>query len=171
MSAQPGDLTPQIKLRIQNTYEQIELEIDPDLTYSIFRAFLAGLLVTKETDNQEQKRLIQLVRAGVKGMLLMYGSQILNALFGSTNHPLPAKGDDLIEWYADMFCKVGIAAATRNIIVMSASDEGVFDGSDSIQIIGFSSVASSTTEDSRLGIREKSGREQASALESCNECS
>jgi hypothetical protein len=102
------------------------LLIDPEQLYYMLAAGICETLkggsgaAEKISGNKEQQRMAQLVQTSVKGALLMFGDKILDAIFHGKNHPKPEKGDDLIEWYALMFAKIGVASATKSVLHLTA---------------------------------------------------
>jgi hypothetical protein len=93
-----------------------------DSMYSIVHAALQKMATmgVRDTSEQGAKRqgLAKLVRVAIKGMLIMYGNQILDELFATKDHPRPQKGDDLLDWYTDMFTKIGISYLMKNDTVL-----------------------------------------------------
>lgn len=94
-------------------YEQT-VAIDANVLYGSVRPMIERFMGGSTDMQTEQGRLSALVRTGVKGVLLMYGDKILDSLFRSKDHPKPGKGDDLVEWYTDMFTKVCIASMVKS---------------------------------------------------------
>lgn len=85
--------------------------IHPDVLYGTVHKAVAAFM---SGGNGQDDKLVALVRVAVKGVLLMYGDKILDSIFKSKNHPRPGKKDDLIEWYTDLFTKIGIAMWMKN---------------------------------------------------------
>lgn len=110
---------------------------DPDTLYVLIHTAVVkmsnlGIGPGMGVENVKHKRLAALIKVGIKGILMMYGEQILDALFNSTDHPRPEKGVDLLDWYNDMFTRIGITYAMKNDIIL----EGQFVGKDTIEVVG-----------------------------------
>lgn len=67
----------------------------------------------------------------------MYGTQLLDELFNTKNHPRPSKGDDILDWYTDIFTKVGISYLMKTETVLSGH---VIRESEHERIVGVTSV-------------------------------
>ena len=93
-------------------YEQT-VAIDANVLYGAVRPTIQFFMGGKNDMNTEQGRLNALVRTGVKGVLIMYGDKILDSIFKTKDHPRPEKGDDIVEWYTDMFTKICIASMVK----------------------------------------------------------
>jgi hypothetical protein len=106
----------------------VTLLCDPDAMYAILHMAIVKMSSTeipKECPpgaNPEifavQKAVAKLMRVGVKGLLMMYGDMLLTVAFGSKQHPKPAKGDDLLDWYTDMFTKIGLSHLMKKDTVL-----------------------------------------------------
>jgi hypothetical protein len=98
---------------------KITYDFDPDGLYTVIHEGIVRMSGGGATDNQQRKNLARLMKVAIKGMLIMYGNQILDELFLTKDHPKPQKGDDLIEWYQDIFTKVGIGYLMKSDTVLS----------------------------------------------------
>lgn len=83
--------------------------LSPDLLYSHARSLIPKLLKLDGTD-----RTAALMKVAIKGIFLAYGDKILEQIFKSKEHPKPAKGDDLVEWYIDLFTQILILQAQKS---------------------------------------------------------
>jgi hypothetical protein len=119
--------------------------LKPEVLYGIVKPLVASILDggTKPGDTPEAKRLASLVRLGVKGVLTIYGRQILDELYHSKEHPTPAKGDDLIAWYTNIFTLFACAETTKHTLEIDSKAVG--DGSIR-EITQMASIANITYE-------------------------
>lgn len=109
--------------------KRIVFFFDPDGLYGVFHAAFVkfsqggidekvpGLGETPEMA-QSRKQLTRLMRVAVKGVLMMYGDKILTVLMGK-DHPKPQKGQDLLDWYTDMFTRIGIGYLMKSDTVFT----------------------------------------------------
>ncbi len=109
---------------------------DPDNLYDLIHAAVVkmsnlGIEPGMDIKTVKRKRLAALIKVGIKGLLMLYGEQILEVLFDSTDHPRPPKGVDLLDWYNDMFTRVGITYAMKNDVIL----QGEFTGKDVVEIV------------------------------------
>ena len=104
---------------------------DPDSMYTLMHAAVARMASfglsdedKKNPEKRKQQNLAKLIKVAVKGVLLMYGEQILDVLYGNANHPKPQKGDDILDWYTNQFTIAGISELMKHDIVLyGTSDE------------------------------------------------
>lgn len=121
----------------------IVFHCNPDGLYSIIHTAVASMTsfgassAAASPEEKEKTALAKLLKVAIKGLLLMYGPRILDAVFGSKDHPKPQKGDDLLEWYQDIFTKLGIAYLMKNDTVLTGR---VVDGSIDQAVIGVGSI-------------------------------
>jgi hypothetical protein len=93
--------------------EEVSLYIPVNTLYASFHTWLHKLM----QPGNAQPEVIQtskLIKAAVKGVLIVYGDKLLSQMIGK-DHPRPGKNDDIVEWYTDMFAKIAITLATKNI--------------------------------------------------------
>jgi hypothetical protein len=100
--------------------QSIPLTIPGVLLFSLLQESITGLLHVPDTLESEHKRLTQLVRTGIRGILLSFGPAILDMLYRSKDHPNPAKGDDLLTWYAQTFAAIGLVHACKQTVVIES---------------------------------------------------
>lgn len=121
--------------------KNISFYCDPDGLYLLVHTAIQKMasmgIDAKNPEAAKRNRLSALIKVAIKGMLLMYGQQLLDELFNTKNHPRPAKGDDLLDWYTDMFTKIGISYLMKTETVLSGH---VIRESDERNFIGISSV-------------------------------
>lgn len=104
---------------------------DPDSMYTLVHDAIAkmanlGLSAEdkKDPEKRKQNNLAKLIKVAVKGMLLMYGEQILDVLYGNANHPKPQKGDDILDFYTNQFTIAGISdLMKRDLVLYGRTDE------------------------------------------------
>lgn len=117
---QTQEITPMLSCMLSIDGKNQAFLAHPENVYRIIsagiRKQLGGNPISNSNENEEQKKLVRLVRLAVKGALLSFGGKILDMIFRSKDHPRPGKGDDLIEWYSDMFAQIAIAEATKGTI-------------------------------------------------------
>lgn len=85
-----------------------KLTLSPDLLYAHARRLIPQLLHLDGTD-----RTAALMKVAIKGIFLAYGDKILEQIFKSKTYPKPQKGDDLVEWYIDLFTQILISQAMK----------------------------------------------------------
>jgi hypothetical protein len=107
--------------------------INPDSLYSQVHDYLVTLSGSKivETDDIEQnklkKRMTALIRACIKGGLILWGYDLLTLLYGTKEHSKPGKKEDIVDWYMNEFTKITIAYMMKSDIIMqgiTTSDNG-----------------------------------------------
>ena len=122
--------------------KNIALYYDPDGLYALIHPALERMLqagVSKEIPEgmtpetfAMRKRLAKLLRSTIDGLLLMGGDLLLNVLVGP-GHPKPQKGDDRLDWYMDVFTRLGISYLMQNDVVLygktvaNESDQSVIE--------------------------------------------
>lgn len=100
----------------------LTLIMSPDALYAhVYAGFKkvsqpAPVVTETEEMNALRKTLVSGMRTAVKGVLIMWGDQLLTLFYGSRNHPRPPKDKhlDLVDWYMQEFSKIAIAHAMRN---------------------------------------------------------
>lgn len=109
---------------------------NPETFYAIVQRGISRMLAGNNDPDipPEQRRMTLAMRTTVKGALLMFGDKILDGMFGGKAHPKPSKGDDLIEWYSNIFAKIIIASATQGTLVLHAKGGDTFGQTRSIII-------------------------------------
>jgi len=112
----------QIELHVDNT--ETQFIVNPDELHKIVSLNMKKQFKIDENVPEEEKTLVRVVRAAVKGALIAFGPKLLNLMFKSKEHPKPGKGDDVIEWYADMFAKTLIAGATQGKLILTGQRDG-----------------------------------------------
>ena len=116
--------------------------ISPDGLYSTVHDGVVRMSGTSEGDvsglSSEQqalkKQLVKVIRAGVKGIFMMWGDKLMELFYGSKQHPRPPKDKhlDLVNWYLEEFTKVLIAHMMKNDVVLKGQFTAV--GSNVISI-------------------------------------
>lgn len=100
--------------------QRIVLCCNPDSLYDLVHQSVVAMSTFGAGDNPEEKQkknLAKLVRTGVKGLLIAFGDQILDMMLGP-NHEKPRKGVDLLDWYQDLFTRIGISWLMRNDVIL-----------------------------------------------------
>lgn len=107
---------------------KITFNCDPDGLYDEVRSIMAKFSQVAPAEdpvdmspemNALKKRISGLIKVAVKGILLAYGDSILTLAFRTKDHPRPHKGDDLIEWYTNMFARMGIGYLMKKDTVLT----------------------------------------------------
>lgn len=119
--------------RVSIFYEDINgrrftFDCDPDGLYGLMHRAIVQMMQGGATEDMPEgmtldmwnlrKNLAKLMKVGIKGLLLMWGNDLLTVAFGTKEHPKPPKGVDLLEWYQDMFARIGIAYLMKNDTVL-----------------------------------------------------
>jgi hypothetical protein len=67
-----------------------------------------------------KEQLVKVIKAGVKGIFMMYGDKLMTLFYGSSTHPRPPKDKklDLVNWYLEELTKILIAHMMKNDIVL-----------------------------------------------------
>lgn len=108
--------------------ERITFYCDPDGLYDEVRSAIAKLSQASNDDAASdmapemailKKQLTRMMRASVKAVLLAYGDKILTFTFRTKDHPRPQKGDDLLEWYTNMFARIAISFLMKKDTVLT----------------------------------------------------
>lgn len=104
----------------------------PDVLFDIVKEGIVNMSQVK-TDydtsgmSEEQialkKRVVAMMRAGLKALLLTAGDLILTLFLGKEHEqpPKAKKGEkfDLVDWYMDMFTKIGISYMMKNDTILT----------------------------------------------------
>jgi hypothetical protein len=104
----------------------ITFYLDPNMLY-----FTVLRLISSMTQNQARgdehpetyatkEKLAKVMRAAVKGVLTMYGDQLLTLFYGSPEHPKPprVKGLDIVQWYTEQFVQLFIANMMKTDLML-----------------------------------------------------
>jgi hypothetical protein len=75
--------------------------------------------------NPETIQTSKLIKAAVKGVLIIYGEKLLTQMLGK-DHPRPGKKDDIVEWYTDVFAKIAITLATKHLYTVETEEDDTF---------------------------------------------
>jgi hypothetical protein len=102
-----------VKIELHVDCKEIPFIISPDELHKVISTGMKKQFKIDPDAPEEEKTLARVVRAAVKGALIAFGPKLLDLMFKSKDHPKPGKGEDVIEWYADMFARVLIAGATQ----------------------------------------------------------
>jgi hypothetical protein len=97
--------------------------LSPDLLYQHARGLIPKLLHLDGTD-----KTAMMMKVAIKGIFIAYGEKILEQIFKSKEHPKPHKGDDLVEWYIDLFAKI--------MILQSMKQEYTVEVNETSEIVG-----------------------------------
>ena len=96
--------------------------IDPNALYETVHKTISDISKTKGDENNPlKKRITQLMRASIKGMLIAFGDDILTMIYGTKDHDKPKRGDDIVDWYQDQFARIAIANMMKNDIVLNGN--------------------------------------------------
>lgn len=135
--------------------------ISPDGLYSTVHDGVVRMSGTNEGDmsglSAEQqilkKQLVKVIRAGVKGIFMMWGDKLMELFYGSKVHPRPPKDKhlDLVNWYLEEFTKVLIAHMMKNDVVLKGQFTAVGSNVISIDEVSTRPVASEQTATSNTG--------------------
>lgn len=102
--------------------KRISFYYNPDSLY----ALIFGYIQKFTTDPKEKpadvelatfmarKRIAKLVRSAVDGVLLMAGDLIIETLTGSKDYPKKPKGVDRLEWYSELYARLGVSYLMQN---------------------------------------------------------
>lgn len=99
---------------------------DPQVVYAQVRGLMDKFLGVDQTGDPARVNLGRLLRTAVKGVLILYGSDILDGLYGSKDHPKPDKKQDLLAFYADQFTQVALAQLLRLEVVLDGKLEAFY---------------------------------------------
>lgn len=68
-----------------------------------------------------RKQLAKVMRAGVKGILMMWGDKLLTVFWGTSEHPHPPKDKklDLVDWYMEQFTTVMIVNMMKQDVILT----------------------------------------------------
>jgi hypothetical protein len=113
-----------VKIELHVDNEEAQFIISPDELHKVVSTGMKKQFKIDPDAPEEEKTLARVVRAAVKGALIAFGPKLLDLMFKSKDHPKPQKGDDIIEWYADMFARVLIAGATQGRLILHGSHHG-----------------------------------------------
>lgn len=138
---------PWLKVDLTIADKHTLLYTDPAMLYTLAQDGIKRMLVGDDNPDApaEEKRLKQLVKTGIKGMFLTFGGKILDMLFQSKDHPKPNKGDDLIEWYSNVFAQIILTKCTEGTLVLKAPRGEFGDGSVRIDEIRTLTVPTNPT--------------------------
>jgi hypothetical protein len=111
----------------------------PDSLFDIVKNGITSMAQVKEGDVSEmteeqatlKKQVVRIMRAAVKALFVTSGDMILTLFLGKGHErpPKVKKGEtfDIIDWYMDMFAKIGISYAMKNDTILKgqfAREEG-----------------------------------------------
>lgn len=100
--------------------QRIVMCCNPDGLYEMMHKSVVAMSTFgagESPEDKKKKNLAKLVKTGVKGLLIAFGDQILDMMLGP-NHEKPGKGVDLLDWYQDLFTRIGISWLMRNDVVL-----------------------------------------------------
>lgn len=98
--------------------------IDPNALYYQVNKYMVSLSGTtvEETGDKElddlKKRMVAIMRASIKALLVVWGNSLLTLLYGTKDHESVPKKVDIVDWYMDQFTKISIAHMMKNDIVL-----------------------------------------------------
>ncbi len=117
---------PWLKFEIEVNGETKYYTVDPSEVYNLAASGIHKQLAGEITEDmpEVEKNVVRLTRATVKGAFIAFGGKILEIMFKSKNHPKPQKGDDIIEWYSNMFAQIAIAQATQGTLILRGKEYG-----------------------------------------------
>lgn len=140
MSDEQQQLPPlRVSLNVPSEGLTIDCELEAQVAYGLLRSQIVKFSYPAEDKNPAARQLASMLKVAIKGVLMMYGSKILDVFIGS-DHPRPGKKDDLVDWYTDVFARIGVLKATKHVLLL----QGVRRG-DTIQI--FATGSRPSTED------------------------
>ena len=103
--------------------------IPPETLYTTVHNGISSFAQVKEEDTSKmtpemaalKRQMVRVMKAGVKGLLMLYGDKLLTLFYGSKEHPKPPrdKNLDLVDWYMHEFSKVLIVHMMRNDILLA----------------------------------------------------
>lgn len=120
---------------------QLILHCNPDGLYAMIHQGVVAMSTfgTGDTpENRDKNALAKLIKVAVKGILLMYGSRILDVILGK-DHPKLEKGQDILDWYQDIFTRIGISFLMKNDTILRGR---IVNGSVEQVAIGIDSISS-----------------------------
>ena len=110
--------------------ETLTFYCHPDVLFSIVKRGITSVAQVNEgdtstMDDEQQKlkkRVVSIMRAAVKALFVTSGDMILTLFLGK-DHERPPKvkrGEvfDIIDWYMDMFTKIGVSTCMKNDTVV-----------------------------------------------------
>jgi hypothetical protein len=143
---------PVLTLIIDKQGKQERYVASPELAYGLAKEAMTRMLEGGE--RPENKRLVQAMKTGIKGLLLMCGDSVLQAIFREGAVPKPQKGDDVLEWYADLLLKVAIGAATKGAILLEEEGEEDHEREDYHVVTRLSTLSFTTSKGDGSGACE-----------------
>ena len=112
--------------------------LDPEQLYQVVHGYILELSQTKiDESNPLKKRLTQLMRASIKGMLIAFGDDLLTLIYGTKDHEKPGKKDNIVDWYQDQFARIAIAHMMKNDIVLDGEISSEGEHKTIISVSGF----------------------------------
>jgi hypothetical protein len=102
--------------------KRITFYYDPDALYNLIHGYMEKTLNTPASkpeglDDETfamRKRLAKLMRSTVDGLLLLGGDMILHVVTGRKDYPKKPKGVDRVEWYMELFARLGVSHLMQN---------------------------------------------------------
>jgi hypothetical protein len=102
--------------------KRITFYYDPDSLYSLIHGYMgktlkAPAMKPEGIDDETfamRKRLAGLMRSAVDGLLLLAGDMILHVVTGRKDYPKKPKGVDRVEWYMELFARLGVSHLMQN---------------------------------------------------------
>jgi hypothetical protein len=113
-----------VKIELHVDNDETQFVVSPEELHNVVSSSMKKQFKIDPDAPEEEKTLARVVRAAVKGALIAFGPKLLDLMFKSKDHPKPLKGDDIIEWYADMFGRVLIAGATQGKLILHGVKNG-----------------------------------------------
>lgn len=101
--------------------------LDPHAVYNQLHGVIVKLSGAQPADdaNPLAKQMARVVKAALKALLMMWGDKLLTLFIGDP-HDKPGKKDDLVDWYTDMFAKVGVTYLVLHPPVLSGQRANEF---------------------------------------------
>lgn len=117
------DLRTSIKLQFVASDETRTAYFIPlERAQPMVQGWIAAMMQPTSNGSEEAANMSKLMKTAVKGVLIMYGDKLLTIMIGK-DHPKPPKGSDIVEWYTNMFARIALAIASKQIYTVNVENE------------------------------------------------
>lgn len=131
-------------------WRHLHIDMSPDALYEYIHEGIERM--SGQKGSNENAALARLMKVAIRGMLLAYGSKLLDALLGK-DHPKPGKHDDLLSWYTDIFTKIAISYCMKNELTLIGKGLPADYEQTTVQIATIHTRPISPTEEDTKGLR------------------
>jgi hypothetical protein len=123
---------------------RITFYYNPDSLYELIHGYMEKTLNTPVTkpeglDDETfamRKRLAKLMRSTVDGLLLLGGDMILHVVTGRKDYPKKPKGVDRVEWYMELFARLGVSHLMQHDTLLYGKVKADEDNQIFIEVTG-----------------------------------